>query len=206
MSKNTDGEAAFTDIDEIRGAVVECRLCGLCETRTNAVPGSGNGSAEIVFVGEAPGRSEDQRGEPFVGAAGTRLSAALEKAGISRGDVYITNVVKCRPPNNRVPKQEERQACAGHLQGELDAIKPRIICVMGNTAFGSLLGGSDITRFRGKTYAMGGNLYFACLHPAATIYNPSLVQTLEDDIAEVARLCARIRDGGDVKVDFEIAG
>lgn len=191
-------------IDEIGRNVAGCRRCGLCETRTNAVPGAGSGNAEIVFVGEAPGRNEDLRGEPFVGAAGTRLSAALEKAGISRGDVYITNVVKCRPPGNRVPKQEERRACADHLQGELEAIRPRIICVMGNTAFGSLLGGGDITRFRGKTYSKGGNLYFVSLHPAATIYNPDLVQTLEDDVAEVVRMCGRIRDGGDVKVDFEV--
>jgi len=193
------------DIGEIRSRVVRCENCGLHKTRTNSVPGKGSPGADIVFVGEAPGRSEDVRGEPFVGAAGRRLSAALEKAGISREEVYITNVVKCRPPGNRVPLQDERIACGDYLKGEIGIIKPKIICVMGNTAFRSLLGGSDIMRYRGTVFSKDGSLYFVSLHPAATIYNQRLVQTLERDIGEVVRMSRKIKNGEEVRVDYEAA-
>jgi len=127
------------ELEGIKDEVTACLRCGLCSTRTNAVPGSGDVAAEIMFVGEAPGRREDMLGEPFVGAAGTRLSGALERAGLSRSKVYITNVVKCRPPDNRVPTATEREACSEYLRREIAAIRPRIICIMGNNAFGSVL-------------------------------------------------------------------
>lgn len=204
----TPSEAAVAKmikIEDVQKSVTECRGCQLHRTRTNAVPGKGDPGADIVFVGEAPGRSEDVRGEPFVGAAGKRLSAALEKAGIARETAYITNVVKCRPPGNRIPLQKERDACAGHLKNEIRITGPVIICVMGNTAFGSLLGGSDIMRFHGKTFSKGGRLYFASLHPAATIYNRELVGTFEEDIRSLVRISEKIKDGGSVRADYEVA-
>ncbi len=191
------------ELEGIKDEVTACLRCGLCSTRTNAVPGSGDVAAEIMFVGEAPGRREDMLGEPFVGAAGTRLSGALERAGLSRSKVYITNVVKCRPPDNRVPTAAEREACSEYLQREIAAIRPRIICILGNTAFGSVLGGSEITKNRGKIAAKNGNLYFITIHPAATIYNQSLAGVLDDDIARLADVVRQLRDGRmEVKPDI----
>lgn len=177
MNKNT--------LESIRNQVISCTKCELCKTRKNAVPGKGSAVAKIVFIGEAPGRSEDNKGEPFVGAAGKRLTEALEEAGLSRDSVYITNVVKCRPPNNRIPNQKERDACRHYLEQELAILEPKIICVMGNTAYNSLLDGKDITKNRGKFLEKNGRLYFITIHPAATIYNQELVSTLKSDIKKL---------------------
>lgn len=176
---------AENSLESIKSQVISCTKCELCKSRKNAVPGKGSPNAELVFIGEAPGRSEDSVGEPFVGAAGERLTEALDEAGLSRDSVYITNVVKCRPPNNRVPNQKERDACRNYLEGELAILKPKIICVMGNTAYSSLLDGKDITKNRGKFLEKDGKLYFITIHPAATIYNQELVSILKDDIKKL---------------------
>jgi DNA polymerase len=176
------------NISEIRDLVIKCTKCELCKTRTNAVPGKGNPNAKIVFIGEAPGRTEDARGEPFVGAAGKKLGDALAKNGLDRDSVYITNVVKCRPPNNRVPNDSERQACRAYLDFELDMIKPEIICVLGNTASNSVLGQGEITKNRGKIIQQNGKKYFLTFHPAAIIYNQELATIFEQDIATLASL------------------
>jgi len=172
-------------LESIKSQVISCTKCELCKSRKNAVPGKGSSNSEIVFIGEAPGRSEDKIGEPFVGAAGKRLTEALEEAGLSRNSVYITNVVKCRPPNNRVPNQKERETCRDYLEQELTILKPKIICVMGNTAYNSLLDGKDITKNRGKFLEKDGKLYFITIHPAATIYNQELVPILKEDIKKL---------------------
>ncbi len=138
-------------LDAIKQDVIKCTKCDLCKTRTNSVPGKGNFQSDVIFVGEAPGRNEDENGEPFVGASGKKLSVALENAGITRDEIYITNIIKCRPPENRIPKTIERDTCKEYLKEEISIIKPKIICILGNTAFNSLLGGSEITKFRGKT-------------------------------------------------------
>ena len=130
----------------------------------------GSFESDVIFVGEAPGRSEDRSGEPFVGAAGKKLSDALEEIGITRDSVYITNVVKCRPPNNIVPNAVEKSACMDYLNQEIAIIGPKIICILGNTAFNSILGGSEITKHRGKVARKGDQLYFITVHPAAAIY------------------------------------
>lgn len=192
-------------IDAVRGRVVSCTLCPLCETRTNAVPGAGDPRADVVFIGEAPGRSEDARGEPFVGAAGRILVESLARAGVQRRQVYITNVVKCRPPKNRVPRESEREACSAYLEAELDAIDPAMICIMGNTAFGSVLGGSEITKHRGTVAKKGGRLYYITVHPAAAIYNPGLVDVLDSDLARMFALVGDLKAGKEVPVDAELA-
>ena len=173
-------------IDALRLKVISCVKCGLSKSRTNAVPGKGNPKAEILFIGEAPGRNEDLKGEPFVGSAGKILSEALDYAGISRDDVFITNVVKCRPPQNRLPLVEEKDACSEHLAKELEIIKPKIICILGNTAYNSLLGGDSITKNRGKLIEKNGQHYFLTIHPAAAIYNPELKDVLKNDIKALA--------------------
>jgi uracil-DNA glycosylase family 4 len=179
----------------LRLQVISCTKCNLSKSRTNAVPGKGNYKAEIMFIGEAPGRNEDLNGEPFVGAAGKILSEALEYAGLARDDVFITNVVKCRPPNNRIPLEEERNSCQQYLIGELDIIKPKIICILGNTAYGSILGGDSITKNRGKIIKKNDQLYFLTIHPAAVIYTPSLKQVLKDDIKALVETLEKIKKG-----------
>ena len=188
-------------LGRVRQEVVGCTRCGLCEGRTNAVPGKGSGSADVIFVGEAPGRNEDKRGEPFVGVAGRILEEALDNAGVSRDDVYITNVVKCRPPGNRVPASSERESCMQYLQEEIDAIGPKVICVLGNTAFGSLLGGSEITKFRGRLLRRDGRLYFLTVHPAAPIYNRDLGEVLKGDIVRLFGIVADLKGGREVAAD-----
>ncbi len=172
-------------LEKIQNNVISCTKCELCKTRKNAVPGKGNKNSEVVFIGEAPGRSEDIAGEPFVGAAGKKLSDALEHAGISRESVYITNVVKCRPPNNRVPSHEEKESCRNYLESEISLIKPKVICIMGNTAYQSILGGKNITKERGKFVKKDDKLYFLTVHPAAIIYNQKLMDSLKNDMKKL---------------------
>ncbi len=193
------------NLEKIRQQVIECTKCDLCKTRTNSVPGKGNFHSEVIFVGEAPGRNEDKNGEPFVGVAGKRLSLALKEAGVLRDAVYITNVVKCRPPNNRVPNTTERETCHDYLKQEISIIKPKIICILGNTAFNSILGGSEITKFRGKVVRKGNQLYFLTIHPAATIYNQELIEVLKEDIKKLFELIRELKNKGEITVDIEQA-
>lgn len=183
------------DLDNLRKRVISCTKCGLAKTRTKAVAGSGSYKSEVIFIGEAPGRNEDLKGEPFVGAAGQILSEALEYAGLTRNNVYITNVVKCRPPNNRQPNKQEIDACSMHLCEELGIIRPKIICILGNTAFSSLLDGNSITKNRGKIIKKNDQLYFVTVHPAAAIYNPELRQILKDDLKLLAQTLDKIKKG-----------
>jgi DNA polymerase len=186
-------------MNTLRLQVLSCTKCNLSKSRTNAVPGKGNCNAEIMFIGEAPGRNEDLQGEPFVGNAGKILSEALEYAGLSRDDVFITNVVKCRPPNNRVPLEEEKNSCNTYLTRELDIIRPKIICILGNTAYGSILGGDSITKNRGKIIKKNDQLYFLTIHPAAAIYTPDLKQVLKDDIKTLVETLAKIKKGNQIE-------
>jgi uracil-DNA glycosylase len=173
-------------LEKIAAEVRGCPLCKLARTRKNAVPGEGQLSAKIMFIGEAPGRSEDEKGRPFVGAAGRVLDNLLKKAGIERSQVFITNIVKCRPPNNRVPKEDELTACRPYLDRQIALIKPKVICILGRTAYSSLLGGSSITANRGKILKRAGQKYFLTFHPAAVIYNKGLLSVLEADLKKLA--------------------
>lgn len=190
-------------LELVKQNVIECAKCDLCKTRTNSVPGKGNFKSDVIIVGEAPGKNEDEKGEPFIGIAGKKLSKALEDAGISREDVYITNIVKCRPPKNRVPTTVERSTCQEYLKQEIAIIKPKIICVLGNTAFNSLLGGSEITKFRGKLVKKDKQLYFLTVHPAATIYNQKLVKVLKNDIVKMLDLITELKNNRKVKIDID---
>ena len=176
---------SITSLEQVRNQVISCTKCDLCKTRSYSVPGKGNHNSDIIFIGEAPGRSEDKIGEPFVGAAGKKLSDALKYAGISRSQVYITNVVKCRPPNNRVPTQIEKESCRNYLESEIAIIKPKVICIMGNTAYQTILGGANITKERGKFIKKNGRVYFLTIHPAAVIYNQKLLDSLKSDMKKL---------------------
>ena len=187
----------------VRQQVAACDRCSLSETRKNSVPGNGSFRADVIFVGEAPGRNEDAHGIPFVGMAGRKLSAALEYSGVTRDEVYITNVVKCRPPDNRVPDQTERETCRDYLQKEIQIIDPKMICIMGNTAFGSILGGDRITEHRGKIMRKNNRLYFVTIHPAAAIYRQELFDVLKSDIKSMFGAITELKNGKNVTVDVE---
>ena len=191
------------ELEKVKQDVIKCTKCDLCKTRTNSVPGKGNFQSDVIFVGEAPGRNEDKNGEPFVGIAGKKLSIALEEANISRDSIYITNVVKCRPPNNRVPSTIERNTCQEYLKQEISIIKPKIICILGNTAFNSILGGSEITKFRGKIVQKNSQLYFLTIHPAATIYNQKLINVLKKDIMKLFDTIRELKNNKEIPIDIE---
>ncbi len=192
-------------LEKIKKQVTECINCELSKTRTNSVPGKGNFKSDVIFVGEAPGKNEDMNGEPFIGIAGKKLSIALENVGITREQVYITNIVKCRPPKNRVPTEIERNTCKNYLKKEIEIIKPKIICILGNTAFNSLLDGKEIIKFRGKLVKKDNQLYFLTIHPAATIYNQKLTTVLKKDIKKLFKLVNEVKDKKEIKIDIEYA-
>ena len=183
----------FNDsVDKIKSEVINCKLCDLCKNRKNAVPGEGNSDASIMFIGEAPGRNEDDKGRPFVGLAGKILDETLEKVGISRSRIFITNIVKCRPPGNRVPTEKERITCKNYLEREISIISPKIICILGRTAFESLLSGGSILGNRGKFIKKDRRLFFLTIHPAAIIYNNKLRYALEKDMQTLVMECKRL--------------
>jgi len=190
-------------LEKIKQKVTECTKCELSITRNKSVPGKGNYKSDVIFVGEAPGKNEDMKGEPFIGIAGKKLSLALEGVGITRDEVYITNIVKCRPPKNRVPTTTERDTCQNYLKKEIDIIKPKIICVLGNTAFNSLLDGKEIMKFRGKIVRKNNQLYFLTIHPAATIYNQKLISVLKKDIKKLFKLIKELKDEKGIKINIE---
>ena len=177
----------------IQEKVKTCEKCDLCITRKNAVPGKGNKNADIVFIGEAPGKNEDLHGEPFIGTAGKKLDDALENVGLTRNNVYITNIVKCRPPKNRIPNDLERKMCSDYLEDELTIINPKIICLLGNTVFYSILGGKEISKNHGKFVSKDNRMYFVTFHPAAIIYNQKLAKVFKNDIRKLMKELQKLK-------------
>jgi uracil-DNA glycosylase len=174
-------------LEKIADEISHCLRCKLSQSRRNAVPGDGRMSAKILFIGEAPGKYEDEKGKPFVGAAGKILNDALEKAGIERSLVFITNLVKCRPPGNRIPEEDERSACRSYLERQVSLVAPKIICVLGRTAYSSILGGKSIIADRGRIVQRDRQKYFLTIHPASAIYNKSLHLVLYEDIRKLSK-------------------
>lgn len=167
-----------------------CKKCELWENRNKAVPGSGDHEAEVLFIGEAPGSQEDKEGKPFVGRAGGVLDDLLESADLKREDVYITNILKCRPPKNRDPKKKEIEACTPYLDKQIKAIKPNIICTLGNFATKYILnkynlGVKSIGKVHGKIFSINNLVLSAKIlpiyHPAVVTYNPNMKETLKED-------------------------
>lgn len=171
--------------------VLYCPRCDLSLSRTNVVVGSGPLKTKILFIGEAPGRSEDKQGKPFVGSAGRILTKLLEQSGMQRDDVYITNVVKCRPPKNRVPRDCEIDACHPYLQKQLEVIRPKLIVLLGKTASETMLGRKvDMGTEHGTVVEHEGMRYMITYHPASVIYNRKLQVTLEDDFKKLSAFVA----------------
>jgi DNA polymerase len=170
--------------------VMICTKCELHKSRKSAVPGEGSIKADILFIGEAPGEQEDLQGKPFVGAAGRLLGQLLNSIGLRREEVYITNIVKCRPPANRQPRAEEVSACSNYLERQLKLINPKIVCPMGNVALGRCIEQDiPISKAHGKTIKNAeGPLIFPLYHPAAALYTAKLRKTLEDDFKKLSKL------------------
>jgi len=180
------------ELEKIRNKAIACEKCALCAGRKNVVFGDGNIDAEIIFVGEAPGKNEDEQGKPFVGSAGKILASLLEKINLKRENVYITNVIKCRPPLNRDPLFEEKDCCSDYLQKEIAVIKPRIIVLLGRHAMDYFLPGLKIFLDHGKLKRKDGQNYFPIYHPAATIYNRALKEVLEKDFRKIPKIIEKI--------------
>jgi len=179
-------------LEQLHEEIKRCTRCPLHKTRRNAVPGEGSGRLGIMIVGEAPGSSEDEQGRPFVGAAGSLLNKTLSTLGVERGDLYITNVVKCRPPGNRTPTREEVAACLPYLLRQIEILRPRRIIALGAVSAGALLGliGRQVERvgdvrgkcFRGKVAGVDVEICVT-YHPAAVLRNPRLRGTFAEDLA-----------------------
>lgn len=176
-------------LDEIRAKVVNCQACSLCEGRTNVVFGEGNPHARVMIIGEAPGKNEDLQGRPFVGAAGKFLDELLEAAGLVREEVFIANVLKCRPPSNRNPQAEEIEACADYLREQTRSINPDVIVTLGNFATQFILKtGVGITHLRGTIQRAGKFIVLPVFHPAAAIYDRSKRDVLLSDFAQIGTI------------------
>ena len=174
---------------EIASEVRACRLCRLCEGRAHAVPGEGNPHARLMFIGEGPGEQEDRTGRPFVGPAGQLLDRLLAGIGLSRDEVFIANVVKCRPPGNRTPSDDETQACLDWLMAQIAVVQPEIIALLGGTALNRLLDPeARISRVRGRTFHKDGLLFIPLFHPAAVLRRAEWLPLMEEDFRTLRRM------------------
>ena len=175
-------------LDEIAAQIRACDRCRLCETRTNAVPGEGPADAAIMFIGEGPGANEDEQARPFVGRAGQLLNQLLLQAGLRRPEVFITNIVKCRPPNNRDPQPDEIEACRECLVGQIATINPAFICTLGRPALQTLIQpGLSISKEHGVPREIDGMTYVPLYHPAAALHQQSLRPVLVEDMRRLAQ-------------------
>lgn len=177
-------------LETIAENVRVCTACELCRTRTHAVPGEGNHDARIMLIGEGPGFNEDKQGRPFVGNAGTFLNELLGKAGLRREDVFITNVVKCRPPGNRDPMPDEITACSGYLDHQIELIDPDVIVTLGRFSMQRWFRNERISKIHGEPRAEGKRLIVPMYHPAAALHQAALRSTIEDDFARLPKILA----------------
>ncbi|PKQ20067.1 MAG: uracil-DNA glycosylase [Actinobacteria bacterium HGW-Actinobacteria-6] len=177
---------ACQDLDALSAHIGDCQRCDLALTRTRLVFGFGDPHAKLMFIGEAPGKNEDLKGEPFVGAAGKLLDELLASVGLDRHDVYIANVLKCRPPANRNPKPDEIATCTPFLAEQVALIAPAVVVTLGNFATRYILGTDEaITQLRGNLYHVDGRQVMPIFHPAAALYSPDKKQYLFDDFARL---------------------
>jgi DNA polymerase len=173
-------------LEQIREDLGDCRRCKLAPTRKTIVFGDGNPHAKLVFIGEGPGADEDEQGIPFVGRAGKLLNRMMQTVGLKREDVYICNVVKCRPPGNRTPEKDEVDSCSPFLYRQIEAIKPRLICCLGAPAVRTVLGIKEgITKIRGQFYNFGSTKALATVHPAYILRNPREEKILREDFEKI---------------------
>jgi uracil-DNA glycosylase family 4 len=180
-------------LTQIATEVSTCRKCTLYHSRKKAVPGEGPANAEIMFIGEGPGFNENEQGRPFVGAAGNFLNELLAEAGLKRSDVWIGNVVKCRPPGNRDPLPEELAACNEYQERQIAAINPKIIITLGRYSMGKFMPGAKISTVHGQMRRMGDRFVIAMFHPAAALHQAALKPVIMKDFGELPRLLEQAR-------------
>ncbi len=175
--------------ESLEKRIKNCKKCDLCKTRNNPVPGAGCLDADVMFIGEGPGKNEDIAGLPFVGQAGKILDSLLDSIGLERSDIFIGNTVKCRPPNNRTPSVKEMEACKPYLVSQIELIQPKIIVIMGSAALSSLFGpGRSISKERGKPVDLEGICYFPTYHPAAALYRRQTLEYIQEDFYKLNQL------------------
>ena len=188
IRKNKNGDNMYEKMEELEDAIRNCSRCKLCKNRTNIVFGIGNENANIMFIGEGPGVDEDKQGIPFVGKAGQLMNKAFDALGINREDVYIANIVKCRPPNNRDPEPDEIQGCMNYLRNQVIIVKPKIIVILGRIALQNILGKEyKITASRGIWVEKKGILYMPTWHPAALLRDETKKIDFINDLKEVIK-------------------
>jgi len=178
---------------QVAKEVVVCTKCALSRSRKNAVPGEGPANAEIMFIGEAPGFHENEQGRPFVGAAGSFLNELLAQAGLQRSDVWITNVVKCRPPGNRDPLPDEIATCDQYLERQIAAINPKIIITLGRYSMNKFMPGAKISTVHGQMRQVGDRFVIAMFHPAAALHQASIKPAIMKDFAQLPKLMEQAR-------------
>jgi uracil-DNA glycosylase len=185
------------ELNIIHSQVLQCTRCELHKGRTRAVPGEGLANAKVMFVGEGPGENEDREGRPFVGAAGKLLTELLSSIEVDRDSVFITNIVKCRPPGNRAPRQAEIDACRSYLESQIRLIDPKIICPLGGPAIKTLMGPEySVSQSHGKTYQLKGRTMLPLYHPAAALYDASLKDVMLEDIKKLKELISETSTRG----------
>ena len=182
----------MSELTDLYKDIKVCQACILSQGRKKAVPGSGPEDAQIMFIGEAPGFHEDRQGEPFVGAAGKYLEELLEQIDIRREDVYITNVVKCRPPGNRDPQPDEVATCKAYLDKQIDLLRPRLVVTLGRFSMQRYFPGASISRIHGQPKRVGNVIYYPMFHPAAALHQPRWRSLVEEDILKIPDLLAKI--------------
>ena len=183
--------AAWTSLDAVAASIADCRQCALHSGRTNTVPGEGNPQPEVMFVGEAPGADEDAQGRPFVGRAGKLLTKMIEAMGFQREEVFIANICKCRPPENRKPESAEMEACLPYLKAQIALLTPRVIVCLGGTATEGLLGLTGITRVRGNWHSFEGIDVMPTFHPSYLLRKPGAKHETWADLQAVLKHIGR---------------
>lgn len=188
MSTNQD-----IDLESIASQIRHCNQCNLCQKRSNAVPGEGNPKASLLFIGEGPGKTEDEQGVPFCGASGKFLDELLQSIKFDRQSVFITNIVKCRPPNNRDPLPEEVMTCADlYLKQQIKLIQPKLIVTLGRHALNYFIPNLKISVAHGKIHRLNQQYYLPLYHPAVALYNGSMREVLKTDFLIIPRALKKI--------------
>lgn len=184
---------AKEELERIAKEVSECTMCDLHNSRKNAVPGEGPADSSLLFIGEGPGFHENEQGRPFVGAAGKFLEELLASINLSREQVFICNVVKCRPPGNRDPQPDEIEACRSYLERQIAAIQPKVVVTLGRFSMARYFGSSRISSVHGQAKTVDGRLVVAMYHPAAALHQPGLRKSIEDDFRKLPALIEQAR-------------
>ena len=193
----------MSELETVAQEILGCTKCLLHGGRTKAVPGEGPEDAAIMFIGEGPGFHEDQQGRPFVGAAGRFLEELLESISLSREKVFITNVIKCRPPGNRDPLPEEMKCCRSFLDQQIELIRPKLIVTLGRFSMARAFPRARISRIHGQPRKINGIIYYPMYHPAAALHQPSLRRTIEDDMKRLPDVLDQATDIADTQLPQE---